>query len=321
MRTDTATGQDWHIVRYSATEKARWDSFVRRSKNGTFLLLRDYMDYHAHRFHDCSLLIYRNAELMALLPGNLSGDCYHSHQGLTYGGMILPASITLAEVESAFRTALDYLQAEHGVRSVVYRAIPHIYHRYPAEEDLYVLVRLGARLIARSLSSTVPMERPLPFRTLRLRQKRKAESHALAVTEDEEFAAFWPILERNLQERHGTSPVHSLEEITRLQRSFPRQITLFRVCSGSGTVGGCVVYETDEVAHVQYIAASPQGKACGALDLLFHHLIYNRYARKRYFDFGISTERGGEVLNGGLLFQKEGFGARAILYDVYELRL
>ena len=321
MGISTVTDQNWHIVRYSAEEKERWDRFVRRSKNGTFMLQRDYMDYHAERFHDCSLLIYCNQKLTALLPGNLSGDCFYSHQGLTYGGILLSASITLVQAKSAFCTAPNYLHTECGVQSIVYRAIPHIYHRYPAEEDLYILVRLGAQLTARSISSVIPLDDRLPFRTLRRRQLKKAQACALTITEDEDFASFWSILEENLHERYCVAPVHSLEEIPRLHKNFPRQISLFRVCDGTKTLGGCVVYETDEVAHVQYIAASTQGKKCGALDLLFHQLIYSRYGQKRYFDFGISTEQGGQILNEGLLFQKEGFGARAIMYDVYELKL
>ena len=321
MEISVATDQEWHIIRYSTGDKERWDRFVRRSKNGTFLMQRDYMDYHADRFQDCSLMIFCNRKLTALLPGNLSGNCFYSHQGLTYGGMLLSPSITLQQVESVFHAALDYLQKECSVQSIVYRAIPHIYHRYPAEEDLYVLTRLGATLVARSISSVIPLDDRLPFRTLRRRQLKKALASSLTIAEDEDFASFWPILEENLHERYGVSPVHSLEEITRLHSNFSRQISLFRVCDGAETLGGCIVYETDEVAHVQYIAASPRGKKCGALDLLFHQLIYDRYAQKRYFDFGISTEHGGQMLNEGLLFQKEGFGARAIMYDVYELRL
>lgn len=321
MGISTVTDQKWNITRYSAEDKERWDRFVRRSKNGTFLLQRDYMDYHANRFEDCSLLVLCNQKLTALLPGNLSGDCFYSHQGLTYGGMLLSPSTTLQQAESAFRTALNYLQRECNVKSLTYRAIPHIYHRYPAEEDLYILTRLGATLAARSISSVIPLDDRLPFRTLRRRQLKKAQACDLTIIEDEDFASFWSILEENLHERYSVSPVHSLEEILRLYRNFPRQISLFRVCDGTETVGGCVVYETDEVAHVQYIAATPRGKKCGALDLLFHQLIYDRYARKRYFDFGISTEHGGQILNEGLLFQKEGFGARAIMYDVYELKL
>lgn len=321
METTIKETQEWHIARYSAEDKACWDSFVHRSKNGTFLLLRDYMDYHADRFDDCSLLIYHNRKLTALLPGNLTGHSFHSHQGLTYGGMILSPAVTLQQVESALGRAVDYLRDTCRVQSVLYRAIPHIYHRYPAEEDLYALTRRGATLVARSASAVVVPDCCLPFRKLRLRQLKKAQEHSLSVTEDDNFTAFWPILEANLRDRHQVLPVHSLEEIVRLHRRFPRQISLFRVCSGTETVGGCVMYETDPVAHVQYIAASPRGKQCGALDLLFHRLIHHRYARKPYFDFGISTEQGGQVLNEGLLFQKEGFGARAIMYDVYELKL
>ena len=177
-----------------------------------------------------------------------------------------------ATSESVFHAALDYLQKECSVQSIVYRAIPHIYHRYPAEEDLYVLTRLGAALVARSISSVIPLDDRLPFRTLRRRQLKKALASSLTIAEDEDFASFWPILEENLHERYGVSPVHSLEEITRLHSHFPRQISLFRVCDEAETLGGCIVYETDEVAHVQYIAASPRGKKCGALDLLFHQL-------------------------------------------------
>ncbi|WP_300697410.1 GNAT family N-acetyltransferase [uncultured Bacteroides sp.] len=320
MGISRTTIPKWNIVRYSAEDKERWNRFVCHSKNGTFLLLREYMDYHADRFEDCSLLIYCNKRLIAVLPGNISDSCFYSHQGLTYAGMVMSPSITLQQVRDAFHAVLGYLQEEYHLKSFIYRAIPHIYHRYPAEEDLYVLTCMGATLTARSLSSTIAPADRLPFRTLRRRQQKKALAHALTITEDEDFASFWEILEANLHERYHVSPVHTQEEICRLHRNFPQQIALFRVCDGKETLGGCVVYETEQVAHVQYIAASPLGKKQGALDLLFQQLICERYAHKRYFDFGISTEQGGQILNEGLLFQKEGFGARAILYDIYELK-
>ena len=50
MGINMITDQKWSITRYSAENKERWDRFVRLSKNGTFLLQRDYMDYHADRF-------------------------------------------------------------------------------------------------------------------------------------------------------------------------------------------------------------------------------------------------------------------------------
>ena len=78
---------------------------------------------------------------------------------------------------------------------------------------------------------------------------------------------------------------------------------------------------TETVAHAQYIASSKEGTEVGALDGLFDYLINERYSDKKWFDFGISTEQGGTYLNEGLVFQKEGFGARAVVYDQYVINL
>ena len=45
-----------------------------------------------------------------------------------------------------------------GVRRAVYKTIPHIYHRMPAEEDLYALFRLEARLIRRGFVTNAAVE-------------------------------------------------------------------------------------------------------------------------------------------------------------------
>jgi hypothetical protein len=37
-----------------------------------------------------------------------------------------------------------------------------------------------------------------------------------------------------------------------------------------------------------------------------------------YLDFGKSTETHSDILNENLIYQKEGFGARAVCYDTYE---
>ena len=124
-----------------------------------------------------------------------------------------------------------------------------------------------------------------------------------------------------MQERHGVSPVHTRDEMVLLQERFPHNIKLHTACIGDRVVAGCVVYNTGIVAHVQYISASPEGKECGALDYLFDYLIEQEYSGCKYFDFGISTEQNGMKLNTGLLSQKEGFGARGVLYETYCITL
>ena len=79
-----------------------------------------------------------------------------------------------------------------------------------------------------------------------------------------------------------------------------------------------MIFDTGQVIHTQYIASTDEGKAEGALDLLFDKLINNNvYPSALYFDFGKSTENGGHYLNNNLIFQKEGFGGRGVCYDTY----
>ena len=86
-------------------------------------------------------------------------------------------------------------------------------------------------------------------------------------------------------------------------------------------VAGVIVYESENVAHMQYIAANDDGKKLLSTDFIFDFLINEYYKNKKYFDFGISTEKEGRFLNIGLITFKEEFGARAVVYDTYELEV
>ena len=310
------------IIRYTPEKQEEWNTFIRSSKNGTFLFLREYMDYHSSRFNDHSLMFYQNNALLAVMPANISDTTFYTHQGLTYGGLVLSHKIRAQQVLALFDLLIPYVTQECHAERIVYRAVPSIYHSYPSDEDLYALFRNKAQLTERRLSTAILREYALPFRTLRRRQVKRAEQLGLYVTENQDIAAFWYILTNLLKTRHRTAPVHSEEEIRMLMKRFPENIRLFGVYSREHELlAGTVVYETTTVAHLQYIAANEAGKKSGALDLLFQHLIGNRYTEKRYIDFGVSVEKDGWYLNEGLQFQKEGFGGRAILYDTYEISL
>lgn len=316
------------IVQYTNQMASVWDAFVQDSKNGTFLLERNFMDYHADRFSDCSLMLYDDNELVGVFPANYDASSHtvSSHDGLTYGGLIVGAEVTTLQVMEMLHDIclwyMDYLQA----RRMVYKSIPYIYSDCAAEEDLYVLFRLGARLKARGVSSVVSMSNPLRMRKLRLRGAKKAIENNLYIDRMPDgdwnvLGEYWKLLTAVLEQNHGVSPVHTQAEMQLLMSRFPQQIKLFMVRQEGRIIAGCVVFVMKHVAHIQYIASNDVGRELGALDLLFRHLINERYKQMAYLDFGISTENCGTYLNEGLIFQKEGFGARAVCYDTYELEL
>jgi hypothetical protein len=122
-----------------------------------------------------------------------------------------------------------------------------------------------------------------------------------------------------LKAKYGVRPTHTPAEIRLLADRFPANIKLFAAYRGAAMLGGMIVFETPHVAHAQYIASTDEGRELGALDAVTDHLLNRVYRDKSYFDFGISTEQDGRYLNEGLIENKESYGARAVVYDRYEL--
>lgn len=312
------------LVPYTADRATEWNEFVGKSKNATFLFDRGFMDYHSNRFEDCSLMFEDKGQLVACLPANIdrSAKVVSSHGGLTYGGLLMSKSLTTVQVLDAFRLMVDYFRRELGAEKFLYKPIPYIYNVYPSDEDLYALFRMGAVLEARGVSSSIFLKDKIPCTTLRRRCYRKAERLGLSVSETDDVEAFWNLLNDVLQNNHGVKPVHSSPELSLLMSRFHEQIRLFVVRNTCGKIlAGTLVFDMGKVVHTQYMAASGEGRSSGALDFLIHNLVTEVYADREYFDFGISTENGGKYLNEGLIFQKEGFGGRAVCYDSYSIDL
>lgn len=309
---------NYSVKRYNPSHKTIWNAFVSHSKNGTFLFDRDFMDYHSDRFKDHSLLIFRKENLIAVLPGNIEKNTIHSHKGLTYGGLILKKSLKLSEFIFLFREVLRYLNKKN-IHSLVIKNIPTIYCTIPSNELGYLAFVLNAKLLRTDVLSVIDATAEvLKISTIRKRGIKKAAEKKLLLKEESKLGPFWNnILTPNLETTYGKKPVHSLEEIEELRDVFPKNIRQFNIYLNDEIIAGTTIFETKQVAHVQYISANEIGKQSGALDYLFHHLMTVVFKRKKYFDFGISNENEGKNLNEGLLYWKESFGARAISQSFY----
>jgi hypothetical protein len=279
---------------------------------------RAFMDYHADRFQDNSLMFYKNNKLIAVLPANLSNSVLYSHEGLSFGGLILSMKASIFDVLQIFDRIIVYCK-ENNIVKLIYKAVPFIYHQIPMQEDLYALFRLGAKRIVCNLSSTIFLNEKIAFIESRKSGVRKARNVSLKCNESVDFKAFWEMLSENLTKNHGVKPVHSLSEIVSLHAFFPNEIKLFLCFEEAMPLAGSVLFISHNVVHVQYISANDRGKQIGALDLLFDYLINGLFDEEYIFDFGHSNEQRGQLLNEGLIFQKEGFGGRGHINEVYEL--
>lgn len=304
---------------YSPTQHSEWNHFVYGAKNSTFMHLREYMDYHSQRFSDCSIVAYQDNKIIGVMPANRVGDTLYSHQGLTYAGWLVPTKHFDVVNMLAIWDAMAEFLPTIGIKQLVYKPSPHIYHSYPAEEDLYAIFRHNGVITASNISSAIPVADAIRFNENSRRQVRLAQNEGVTVEETSDYEAYWNVLTELLDERYGVKPVHTLAEINLLHSLFPINIRLFTACLGGEVLGGVLIYHTGHVAHAQYIAASKRGKKMKVLPMIFDHLINNEFSQTRYFDFGISNEQGGRVLNEGLAMQKSGMGGRGIVYNTYTI--
>ena len=213
---------------------------------------------------------------------------------MTYGGFIINSKVTVSDLIEVL-DAVNYYLKEKGIVKVIYKAIPYIYHKLPAQEDLYALFRIpGCRLIARNISSTIFLSNKVKFIESRRSGIRKALKNEIRIEESDHLELFWDILNTNLKNRYGVRPVHTLQEMQLLKSRFPENIVLYLAFQGERAIGGTLLYLMGHIVHTQYISASLEGKEVGALDLLFDYLINTQYATCEYFDFGQSTENNGE---------------------------
>lgn len=311
--------KNYKIRRYTANDYENWNSFIAPAKNATFLFHRDFMDYHSNRFQDYSLIVLDDEKWVAVLPANAVANQVFSHQGLSYGGLIYNDKLKLASVLAVFKNILSFLD-ENELGKLQLKLLPSIYHQKPAEELDYALFLANAQLIRRDTLSVLDLTKINNLSKLRKRSIQKGTSNDVEIKEVTNFEEFWKkILIPNLAKKHQAKPVHSLEEITKLKALFPENIRQFNAYQNGIIVAGTTIFESENVAHCQYISGQEDKNELGGLDLLFQHLITEVFKNKHFFDFGISNENQGRVLNEGLSYWKESFGASTIVQDFYEV--
>lgn len=307
------------LKEYNPSQNAEWDNVVIASKNGNFLHLIGFFKYHERRFQDASLIIYKKNKPVAVFPANRHGDSVYSHMGLTYAGLIYLTELHCKNVLEIFELLTDHYRNQ-GIKHLIYKCIPAVFSKYPAEEDLYALYRLGAKLSRRDVSSVIDLARMPKLSDSRKCVVRKAEKNQVTLASSVTPEAFHELLTGVLA-KFDAKPVHSLEELLLIMSRFPEQINLLGAELNGQLVAATLLFDFGDTVHTQYMAANADGRQVGALDFILHHAIFNRYANRKYFSFGISTEDNGHVLNEGLIAQKEGFGGRAVVHDFYTLDL
>ena len=310
---------------YCVNDAQVWDEFCKEALQATFLHTRNFLSYHEDRFDDHSLILEKDNKVIGLFPAAISSESdgyVSSHPGITYGGLLHKGRLRGETMITALAEIARYYQKQ-GFRRLLYNAVPNIYHKAPAQDDQYALFRLGAEHVRYDLSCAIDLCNRLSVSQRRRRSFKKALRASVVLAEGLcNLPLFWDILAMNLKSKYGVNPVHSIEEITLLADKFPHSIRCVTASIDRQIVAGIVLFITPTVSHAQYIASNETGAQFSALDVVFEYSIDLAIQdKKRWFDFGISTEAKGKVINDGLHGFKCEFGGGGVVHNFYELDL
>ncbi|MGZ3932059.1 MAG: GNAT family N-acetyltransferase [Bacteroidia bacterium] len=307
------------IVPYSPELKEKWNAFLKTADNGNFLFDRNFMEYHSHRFTDASVMLFEESLLVAIFPANKKDNVVYSHQGLTYGGLVLSERRNVRKLMQYYHAVFSHYR-QAGVTELLYKPFPNYLAATHNDLEHFVMNTLKAEVTRVDTSFVIDLKNELKFQERRRRSIKKGEKNKTEAKVDDDFSAFWnSILVPNLRDKFGSSPVHSLEEIQLLHSRFPEQIRQANAYVNGEIAAGATLMDFGSHIHCQYISSNDFGRDSGAIDYLFNYLIHLYQPSKLNFSLGTANNSGNDI-NFGLTEWKEGWGARMHAHFYYTFK-
>jgi len=295
------------IVTYQNDNAALWNAFIKQSVNGTFLLERDFMDYHKDRFQDASLLIYKDDVLLACVPGNTVKDSFYSHQGLTYGGVFIKNDLSSEMLQEVIKELIKYLQ--NTFHAIEFRWQPQIYN-VRHDEVLRFFNNYGFTTIDTLNNLHLDYQQSPKISSKKTAGYRNGKFDELRLEINHDFESFWnQVLIPQLNSRHDAKPVHSIAEMELLASRFPDSIKQYLIYESEQLLAGVTFFKKGTIVKSQYAAATVPGMKKSALDFLYLEAIRDFKGQGfNYIDYGHVNHPDGSV-NRGLQRFKEELGA------------
>ncbi len=313
---------------FSASDTLVWEQFVATANNGTLFHERKFLNYHPPgRFKDHSLMIEKDGKLKALFPAvelqTENGLELISHQGSSYGGIIVQQNLSFQESYDFVEAIYKYAK-EAGFSRIQMTLPPAIYQHTVSNYLDFSLIKHGFSYKKRDVSSMLNIE-PSPdmnlkrFAASHRTAVRKAIKQGVSIRESGDWPEFYALLKENLKIRHNVQPTHTLEELLQLKELYPDKIRLFGAYWEEKLIAGVVNFSVNkDVVLAFYISHIEAFQHLRAVNLLFYEIISWCHEHSfKYLDFGIFTVN--MEPNFGLARFKENFGASGVFRDTFEL--
>jgi len=282
------------IVDYSLECKTEWDSFVESSNNGTVFHTQSFLDYHPEgRFAFRHLMFYKGEELVALLPGGLSGDMFKSPTGASFGGFVTQARLGLQDADAIVKAFIRYCAS--NLIKEAYLTPPMQIYNATFNESIEYAMHYNHFITLSSLFSSV-----IDFSIIHGKEElsrntrhkiNKAINKGVRIEESKNYDFFYPILLKNKEKFHVT-PTHTLDEIKKIEKLHPGMMTLFLAYYENQPIAGELLFTCNKQCVLNFYTMHLYDyHNLFAVNYLIEHSI--RWCNQKgfkYFDYGVSAD-------------------------------
>jgi len=318
------------VDRYNDSFLNEWEEIVHSSNNGTLFHTRKFLSYHSKdKFIDHSLIFYKNNKPLSVFPAAETTESYKkiliSHPGASMGSFVTPADLSFSDALQLVDQLNLYLKKQKFSRARI-TLPPIIYNQRKTNYIDYSLLRSGYKYVKREVSSILFLEDSIEknvnqFKPSHRQALRKAQRSGLVVNNSDDFNSFYNILKKNLSNRHNVKPTHTVDELLKLKKLFPKNILLHAAFLKNTMVGGVINFVANKnVILAFYISHNESYQEHRPINLLFYEILKDAIRNNfKVFDFGIFTVN--EEPNMGLAKFKENFGSSGVFRDTVILDL
>lgn len=318
------------ISEYSYKDRITWDNFVLNSNNGTIFHLQQFLDYHTKgKFNFYHLLFHKDNELIAVLPGGITGDgsVFWSPVGASYGSFVtkdIHFDLALEIVDSF----MDFSRGKY-FKDVYLIPPPIIYSRKISQHLEYAMLYRKFDFELHYISHSIDLTRTKDIlsdcdKTARKTIHKIFREQKISIRESDDFVNFNRILIEN-KARHNVKPTHSLEDMLRLKELLPDNIKLQMVYYYDEPIAGSLLFICNsKVVLCFYNMLLYEYEYLKPIYLIMYETM--KWAKDNGFDWvdiGVSQDTSAEdpmTPQLGLIAFKERFNARGILRSTYHYK-
>ncbi len=285
---------NYKVIEYSSENKSEWDEFVDSSSNGTIFHKQAFLEYHhPAKFQFNHLMIYKNKNLISVIPGAIVGEMFKSPMGASFGGFVIPSNLGIEDGNNIVKSFIKYC-AKKRIKEVYITPPMQIYYESFNEVMEYSMHYNHFVTISSLYSSVIDFLKIHGKEDLSQNTRHKINksiNKGVKIVEKNDFDAFYPILIAN-KKKFGVSPTHTLEDLKKIDKLLPGKIKLFMAYYNDIPIAGELLFLANKTCVLNfYTMHLYEYRNMFPVNYLIEYATRwcndNGY---RYYDYGVSAD-------------------------------